>query len=59
MVVEVNGNQQPVQPNSSMELVLERGTHTVQAIVQDARGRAIVTSELVTFFVKQHSANFG
>jgi hypothetical protein len=59
MVLEVDGNQRPVQPNSSLELVLERGTHTVRAVIQDARGRAIVTTEEVTFFVKQHSANFG
>ena len=59
VVLTVNGNEQTVEANSSVALTLDRGEHTVQASIRDTRGRAIVTTEAVTFFVKQHSANFG
>ena len=59
VVLEVDGAPRPVESNSSVALVLERGEHTVRAILQDARGRQIIASETVTFFVKQNSARFG
>ena len=34
---------------------LERGAHTLEAVLVDARGRTIATAETVTFFIRQPS----
>jgi hypothetical protein len=34
---------------------LERGAHTLEAVLEDARGRTIATAEPVTFFIHQPS----
>jgi hypothetical protein len=54
----VDGAAQDVVGNGSVSLTLDRGEHTVYAELLDARKRRIVTTETVTFFVKQHSVNF-
>lgn len=55
----VNGQAQDVAGSGSVSLTLDRGEHTVYAELLDARNRRIVTTDTITFFVKQHSANFG
>jgi hypothetical protein len=54
----VNGNRQVAAPNGNVALSLDRGEHQVYAELRDGRNRRIVTTETVTFHVKQHSANF-
>jgi uncharacterized protein DUF4124 len=46
------------QPSTGLQLALhdvERGTHSLQAQVQDARGRVLVSSPVVTFHLQQMS----
>lgn len=54
----VDGQVQDVAGSGSVSLTLTRGEHTVYAELLDARKRRIVTTDTITFFVKQHSANF-
>lgn len=54
----VDGAAQNVGTQTSQTLALERGEHSVYAELRDTRNRKIVTTDTVTFFVKQHSANF-
>ena len=54
----VDGAAQDVVGNGSVSLTLDRGEHTVYAELLDARKRRIVTTETITFFVKQHSVGF-
>ncbi len=54
----VNGEAQDVAPQGTTALVLDRGEHTVQAMLRDPRGRRLVSTDSVTFFVKQNSVNF-
>jgi hypothetical protein len=54
----VNGQAQDVAGNGSVTLTLDRGAHAVYAELLDARNRRIVTTDTITFFVQQHSANF-
>jgi hypothetical protein len=54
----VDGAAQDVAGNGSVSLTLDRGEHTVYAELLDARKRPLVTTETITFFVKQHSVNF-
>jgi hypothetical protein len=54
----VDGAAQDVAGNGSVSLTLDRGEHTVYAELLDARKRRIVSTETITFFVKQHSVNF-
>jgi hypothetical protein len=54
----VDGVAQDVAGTGSVSLTLDRGEHTVYAELLDARKRRIVTTETITFFVKQHSVNF-
>jgi hypothetical protein len=54
----VDGQVQDVAGSGSVSLTLARGEHTVYAELLDARKRRIVTTDTITFFVKQHSANF-
>jgi hypothetical protein len=55
----VDGEAQDVAAAGSITLTLDRGEHTVYVELLDARQRRIVATERVTFFIKQHSANFG
>lgn len=54
--VVVNGDSQDVDPNGNLPLTLDRGEHQVYAVLRDNRGRRIVTTDTVTFHVKQASA---
>ncbi len=54
----VDGQPQADTQQSMLALTLERGEHRVQAELRDNRGRRVVISEPVTFFVKQNSVNF-
>jgi len=49
----VDGTPQDVPPSGSVTLTLDRGEHQVYAELVDARGRQIVATATVTFFVKQ------
>jgi len=55
----VDGESQQAPAEGGVTLTLDRGEHKVYAELRDPRGRRVVTTETVTFFVKQHSANFG
>jgi hypothetical protein len=52
----VNGESRPVPGSGNTTLTLDRGEHQVFAELRDERNRRIVTTETVTFFVKQASA---
>jgi hypothetical protein len=54
----VDGEPQGVPGNGSMTLTLDRGEHQVYVELLDARKRQIIKTETITFFVKQHSAQF-
>jgi hypothetical protein len=54
----VDGAAQDAPSSGGVTLTLDRGEHTVYAELLDARKRRIVSTETITFFVKQHSANF-
>jgi hypothetical protein len=54
----VNGESQKAPASGGVTLTLDRGEHQVHAELRDARNRRIVTTDTITFFVKQHSANF-
>ena len=54
----VDGKGQKAPAAGGVGLTLERGEHQVYAELRDERGRRIVTTDKVTFFVKQHSQNF-
>ena len=54
----VDGTPQDVPASGNVSLTLDRGEHQVYAELLDARNRRIVTTETVTFFVQQASANF-
>jgi hypothetical protein len=58
VVLFVDGQSQDVPTVGGVTLSLDRGEHQVYAELRDARNRRIVTTETVTFFVKQHSVNF-
>jgi len=54
----VDGKAQAAPASGGVSLTLERGEHKVFAELRDARNRRIMRTGTVTFFVKQHSANF-
>jgi hypothetical protein len=54
----VDGKGQKAPASGGVGLTLERGEHQVYAQLRDERGRRIVTTKTITFFVKQHSQNF-
>jgi len=58
-VLYVDGDARNVPGSGSVSLTLDRGEHQVYAELRDARNRRVVTTDTVTFFVKQHSVNFG
>jgi hypothetical protein len=54
----VDGAGQNAPAMGGVTLTLDRGEHQVYAQLRDEQNRRIVTTDTVTFFVKQHSANF-
>jgi hypothetical protein len=54
----VDGQGQKAPGAGGVTLTLDRGEHQVYAELRDGRNRRIVTTDTVTFFVKQHSVNF-
>jgi hypothetical protein len=54
----VDGQQEPNPGSEMVALTLDRGEHQVYAELLDSRGRRVVATPAVTFFVKQYSANF-
>lgn len=54
----VDGQRQSVPAAGSVTMALDRGEHVVYAELRDSGNRRIVTSERVTFFIKQNSVNF-
>jgi len=56
--VFIDGVQQPATQSSTIALTLDRGEHSVYAELLDSRGRRLVTTSTVTFFVKQQAVGF-
>ena len=54
----VDGAGQDAPAKGGVTLTLDRGEHQVYAQLRDEQNRRIATTDTVTFFVKQHSANF-
>ena len=54
----VDGAGQNAPAQGGVTLTLDRGEHQVYAQLRDEQNRRIATTDTVTFFVKQHSANF-
>jgi hypothetical protein len=54
----VDGQGQNAPASGGVTLTLDRGEHQVYAELRDGGNRRIATTDTVTFFVKQHSANF-
>ena len=54
----VDGEPQNAPATGGVSLTLDRGEHQVFAELRDGRNRRILTTDTVTFFVKQHSQNF-
>lgn len=55
VVLYVDGKSKDVLPSGSTTIQFDRGEHSVYAELLDNRRRKIITTETVTFFVKQHS----
>ncbi len=55
VVLYVDGEPKDVLPSGSTTIQFDRGEHSVYAELLDDRRRKIITTETVTFFVKQHS----
>jgi hypothetical protein len=53
--VVVDGRTFDVESNGNLPVTLDRGEHQVYAILKDGEGRRIITSDVVTFHVKQAS----
>ena len=53
--VVVNGQSYESEPTRNISVTIDRGEHQVYAILKDRQGRRIVTSDIVTFYVKQAS----
>lgn len=58
VVLYVDGKSQAVSPSGSTTIQFDRGEHSVYAELQDERNRKIITTQTVTFFVKQHSVGY-
>ena len=54
----VDGAGQNAPAKGGVTLTLDRGEHQVYAELRDEQNRRIATTDTVTFFVKQYSANF-
>jgi hypothetical protein len=55
----VNGRKTAAPDGGSATLTLDRGEHQVYAELRDERNRLVTRTEVVTFFIKQYSQNFG
>ena len=55
----IDGAKQPASQENMMALTLDRGAHTVSALLLDARGRPLATAETVTFYVHQQTVRGG
>lgn len=51
----IDGQAQTASGENMMAVTLDRGTHTVSASIVDERGRPVVTTGTVTFYVHQAS----
>ena len=51
----VDGAAQTASTENMLGITLDRGTHTVNAAILDARGRPVATTETVTFYVHQQN----
>lgn len=58
VLLYVNGEAREAPAMGGVTLTLDRGEHQVYAVLRDGGKKRIVTTETVTFFIKQHSANF-
>lgn len=58
VVLFVDGQLSEAPASGSVSMTFERGEHQAYAELRDAADRRIVTTQAVTFFVKQHSAHF-
>lgn len=54
----VDGKGRAAPSQGSVTMTLDRGEHQVYAELRDSLNRRILTTPVVTFFVKQHSVNF-
>ncbi len=58
MVFFVNGNRHPATSGGGVELTgLERGTYFLRASVLDQNGQPVISSQQVTFHIRQPSIN--
>jgi len=58
VVFFVNGNRRPASSGLGLELQnLERGTHFLRAAVLDQNGEPVITSQQITFHIRQASIN--
>ena len=57
--VMIDGKAQPASQDNMVALTLDRGEHTASAVLLDARGRQLVTSPSVRFFIHQQSVQGG
>ena len=55
--VIVDGTAQAGGEDGMLALTLDRGEHTVSADLLDGRGRKVMSTEKVTFFIKQHTVD--
>jgi hypothetical protein len=55
----IDGATKPASLENMMALTLERGAHTVSAVLLDALGRPLVNSDTVTFYVHQQTVRGG
>lgn len=53
--IVLNGQAQPASLENMLAVTLDRGEHTVSAVLLDARGRKVITAPSVRFFVHQQS----
>ncbi|HKX56162.1 MAG TPA: hypothetical protein VJN01_08675, partial [Xanthomonadales bacterium] len=52
----IDGTAQAASGENMMGITLDRGEHTVSASIVDERGRPVVSTDTVTFYVHQASA---
>jgi hypothetical protein len=51
----IDGAAKPASGENMMGITLDRGEHTVSATIEDERGRPVVTTDTVIFYVHQAS----
>jgi hypothetical protein len=54
--VVVDGQAHDADVNSNLPVTLDRGEHSVHAVLRDPRGRRVTATDSVKFYVKQASA---